>query len=51
MLPVHDRMPLCLPEACLQDWLSDAVAAQDIMKQPGAPLKRKKPLEQASLFS
>ncbi len=50
MQPVHDRMPLCLPEACLHDWLGDAVAAQEILGSSGAPLKRKKPMEQASLL-
>ncbi len=50
MLPVHDRMPLCLPETRLHDWLSDAVAAQELLKQSGVALMRKKPLEQASLL-
>ncbi len=32
MQPVHDRMPVCLPEIVLHDWLFDAGRAWDILK-------------------
>ena len=50
MLPVHDRMPLCLPETCLRDWLADPAAAREMLKMPGVRLKREKPMEHGSLI-
>ncbi|MCR5563029.1 MAG: SOS response-associated peptidase [Desulfovibrio sp.] len=50
MRPVHDRMPLCLPEASLQNWLADAVAAREMLEMPGVALIREKPMEQGTLF-
>ncbi len=50
MRPVHDRMPLCLPEESLRRWLSDAEAARRLLEMTGVPLKREKPMEQGSLF-
>ena len=50
MRPVHDRMPLCLPKTGLRDWLTDAVAAREMLKIAGVPLIREKPMEQGSLI-
>ncbi len=48
MRPVHDRMPVCLSEESLAQWLADA--ARRLLEQPGVALKREKPIEQGTLF-
>ncbi len=50
MRPVHDRMPVCLPEESLAQWLVDAEAARRLLELPGVALKREKPMEQGSLL-
>ena len=50
MQPVHDRMPVCLPENVLYEWLFDAERARDIVKTERTQLRIEKPVEQLSLF-
>ena len=50
MQPVHDRMPVCLSESVLHDWLFDAGRARDILTNIFVPLRRVKPVEQGSLL-
>ncbi len=50
MRPVHNRMPVCLPEESLVQWLADAEAARRLLEMPGVALKREKPMEQGSLL-
>ncbi|MBO5490875.1 MAG: SOS response-associated peptidase family protein, partial [Desulfovibrio sp.] len=50
MRPVHDRMPVCIPECRIQDWLADAAAARKMLHKPRVALRREMPAEQATLW-
>ena len=50
MQPVHDRMPVCLPENVLHEWLFDVGRSRDILTNTLVPLRRVKPVEQGSLL-
>ncbi|MBO4300629.1 MAG: SOS response-associated peptidase family protein, partial [Desulfovibrio sp.] len=50
MRPVHDRMPVCLAEKNIQDWLMDAAASRQMLKNPCVSLRRKSPIQQGSLW-
>ncbi len=48
--PVHDRMPLRIPEARIGAWLSDEEEALKLLEQPSAPVLREQAAEQLSLW-
>lgn len=50
MRPVHDRMPVCIPEYRIQDWLADAAAAREVLHKPRVALRREMPAGQATLW-
>ena len=50
MEPVHDRMPVMIEAASVQDYLLDASAAMDMLKEPMPELERSTGYEQLSLF-
>ncbi len=50
MEPVHDRMPVMIGAVNAQDYLTDAAAALDMLKEPMSELERSSDYEQLSLF-
>ena len=50
MRPVHDRMPVCLQENLLCDWLTDESKARAFLANDGVFLRRERPAEQGSLL-
>lgn len=50
MKPVHDRMPLILPENQIRDWIFDDGAVREILRQGSPLLDRYQEYEQLSLF-
>ena len=50
MQPVHDRMPLLIDEAHLEDWLLDVNAARHLALEPLPALAASRDYEQLSLF-
>jgi putative SOS response-associated peptidase YedK len=50
MLPVHERMPVCIPLSLLQDWLYDNTATKKILATATVPLVRKQNIQQLSLW-
>ena len=50
MEPVHDRMPVMIDAVNAQDYLTDAAAALDMLKEPMPELERSSDYEQLSLF-
>jgi len=50
MEPVHDRMPVMIDAVNAQDYLTDAAAALDMLKEPLPELERSSDYEQLSLF-
>ena len=50
MEPVHDRMPVMIGAVNAQDYLTDAAAALDMLKEPMPELERSSDYEQLSLF-
>ncbi len=50
MEPVHDRMPVMIDVVNAQDYLTDAAAALDMLKEPMPELERSSDYEQLSLF-
>ena len=49
MQPVHDRMPLILPENQLRDWIYDQEAALQMLAQPSPLLRRVREEEQQTM--
>ncbi len=47
--PVHDRMPLILPEEQLKDWIYDQDAAMEMLMQPSPLLERFQEEEQQKI--
>lgn len=50
MEPVHDRMPVMIDAVNAQDYLTDAAAALDMLKEPMPELERSSDYVQLSLF-
>lgn len=50
MEPVHDRMPVMIGAVNAQEYLTDAAAALDMLKEPMPELERSSDYEQLSLF-
>jgi len=48
--PIHDRMPVRIPEHMVMDWLSDAERAREILDTATVPLRREQAVEQMSLW-
>ena len=50
MEPVHDRMPVMIDAGNVRDYLQDASAALDMLKEPMPELEKNTDYEQLSLF-
>ncbi|MDY4969915.1 MAG: SOS response-associated peptidase family protein [Lachnospiraceae bacterium] len=50
MKPVHDRMPLILPENQIRDWIFDDGLVGEILEQSSPMLSRYQEYEQLTLF-
>ena len=48
--PIHDRMPVRIPEAMIGEWLSNAERAQEILDTATVPLRREQDAEQMRLW-
>ncbi|MBQ4422413.1 MAG: SOS response-associated peptidase family protein [Schwartzia sp.] len=48
--PIHDRMPVRIPESLISAWLSDADSAKELLDSATVPLRRKQAVEQMSLW-
>jgi len=48
--PIHDRMPVRIPEALIDEWLSNAERAKEILDSATVPLRREQAVEQMSLW-
>ena len=48
--PVHDRMPVRIPEPLIDAWLSDAARAHEILDTATVPLRREQAAEQMNLW-
>ena len=46
--PIHDRMPVRIPESLISAWLSDAESAKELLDTATVPLRRKQAVEQMS---
>lgn len=50
MSPVHDRMPLIIPDARIRDWILDYGSAGELLAETPPEFLRKADYEQLSLF-
>ena len=48
--PIHDRMPVRIPESLISAWLSDADSAKELLDSATVPLRRAQAVEQMSLW-
>ena len=48
--PIHDRMPVRIPESLISAWLSDADSAKELLDSATVPLRREQAVEQISLW-
>ena len=48
--PIHDRMPVRIPEALIDEWLSHTERTQEILDMVSTPLRREQAVEQMSLW-
>ncbi len=48
--PIHDRMPVRIPKALIDEWLSNAAHAKEILESAKVPLQREQTVEQMSLW-
>ncbi len=48
--PIHDRMPVRIPESLISAWLSDAESAKELLDSATVPLRREQAVEQMSLW-
>ena len=48
--PIHDRMPVRIPEALIDEWLSNPLRTLEILDMAGTPLRREQAVEQMSLW-
>ena len=48
--PIHDRMPVRIPEALIDEWLSNSERTQEILEMASTPLRREQTVEQLSLW-
>ena len=48
--PIHDRMPVRIPEALIDEWLSNPERTREILEMASTPLRREQTVEQLSLW-
>lgn len=48
--PIHDRMPARIPEALIDEWLSNPERPREILEMASTPLRREQTVEQLSLW-
>ena len=48
--PIHDRMPVRIPEALIDEWLSNTERTREILDMASTPLRREQEEEQLSLW-
>ena len=48
--PIHDRMPVRIPERLVMDWLSDAERARELLDTATVSLRREQVVEKMSLW-
>ena len=48
--PIHDRMPVRIPEALIDEWLSNPLRTREILDMAGTPLRREQAVEQMTLW-
>ena len=48
--PIHDRIPVRVPERLVMDWLSDAERARELLDTATVSLRREETVEQMSLW-
>ena len=48
--PIHDRMPVRIPESLISAWLSNADSAKELLDSATVPLRREQAVEQMSLW-
>ena len=48
--PIHDRMPVRIPEALIDEWLSNPLRTREILDMAGTPLRREQAMEQMTLW-
>ena len=48
--PIHDRMPVRIPEALIDEWLSNPERTREILEMASTPLYREQEEEQLSLW-
>ena len=48
--PIHDRMPVRIPEALIDEWLSNTERTPEILDTASSPLRREQEEEQLSLW-
>ena len=48
--PIHDRMPVRIPEALIDEWLSNTERTREILEMTSIPLRREQAVEQMSLW-
>ena len=48
--PIHDRMPVRIPESLISAWPSDADSAKELLDSATVPLRREQAVEQMSLW-
>ena len=48
--PIHDRMPVRIPEALIDEWLSNPERTREILDMTSTPLRREQAVEQMSLW-
>ena len=48
--PIHDRMPVRIPEALIDEWLSNPERTREILEMASTPLRREQAVEQMSLW-
>ena len=48
--PIHDRMPLRIPETLIDEWLSNPERTREILEIASTPLRREQAVKQMSLW-
>lgn len=48
--PIHDRMPVLIPESLIGEWLSNPERTREILNMKSPPLRREQSVEQMSLW-
>ena len=48
--PIHDRMPVRIPESLIGEWLSNPERTREILDMTSTPVRREQEEEQLSLW-